>query len=98
MIARSTNRNFRLPITTLVVTAPASLGGLTLTLTLHWPLWAVGVAAVLPWLPLFTFDIVVTYSAVPVASSVLHARRYPDWSLPRTRLPDGPAAHHGPDW
>jgi hypothetical protein len=43
--------------TTLGLTLLVSLGGLSFALLQGWPLWAVGIATVLPWLPLFTMDV-----------------------------------------
>jgi hypothetical protein len=43
--------------TTLGITVVVSLGGLSFSLLQGWPLWAVGVASVLPWLPMFTADV-----------------------------------------
>jgi hypothetical protein len=43
--------------TTLGLTLVVSLGGLSFALLQGWPLWAVGVATVLPWLPMFTMDV-----------------------------------------
>jgi hypothetical protein len=43
--------------TTVGLTLLVSLGGLSFALLQGWPLWAVGVATVLPWLPLFAVDI-----------------------------------------
>ncbi len=39
------------------LTRVVSLGGLSFALLQGWPLWAAGVATVLPWLPRFTMDI-----------------------------------------
>jgi hypothetical protein len=38
-----------------------SLGGLAFAQLQGWPLWAAGLAAVLPWLPLFAADVARTY-------------------------------------
>jgi hypothetical protein len=43
--------------TTLGVTLLVSLGGLSFALLQGWPLWAVGIATVLPWLAMFTVDV-----------------------------------------
>jgi hypothetical protein len=43
--------------TTLGLALVVSLGGLSFSLLQGWPLWAVGVATVLPWLPAFTVDV-----------------------------------------
>ena len=39
------------------LTLLVSLGGLSFALLQGWPLWAVGIATVLPWLPMFTADV-----------------------------------------
>ena len=41
--------------------ALASIGGLVFTLVQGWPLWAVGMAVVLPWLPVFLRDLAWIY-------------------------------------
>jgi hypothetical protein len=43
--------------TSLGITLLVSFGGLSFSLLLGWPLWAVGTATVLPWLPVFTVDV-----------------------------------------
>ena len=43
--------------TTLGLTLLVSLGGLSFALLRGWPLWAVGIATVLPWLAMFTVDV-----------------------------------------
>ena len=43
--------------TTLGLTLLVSLGGLSFALLQGWPLWAVGITMVLPWLPMFTVDV-----------------------------------------
>src|ERR1051326_5527628 len=42
---------------TLGLTLVVSIGGLSFALLLGWPLWAIGLATVLPWLPVFTLDV-----------------------------------------
>jgi len=42
---------------TVGLTILISLGGLSFALLQGWPLWAVGVATVAPWLPIFTIDV-----------------------------------------
>ena len=42
--------------TTLTFTVFGSLGGLSFGLLQGWPLWAVGLATLVPWLPAFTLD------------------------------------------
>ena len=41
---------------TLGVTILVSLGGMSFALLQGWPLWLVGAATVIPWLPIFTID------------------------------------------
>ena len=41
---------------TLDLTILVSLGGLSFSQPLRWPLWLVGAATVIPWLPIFTID------------------------------------------
>ena len=43
--------------TTLGLTLVVSLGGLSFSLLQGWPLWAVGAATVLAWLPMFAMDV-----------------------------------------
>src|SRR6059036_3969137 len=42
---------------TIGLTILVSLGSLSFALLQGWPLWAVGVATVIPWLPIFTIDV-----------------------------------------
>lgn len=44
-----------------VLTALASYAGLGLGILQNWPLWAIGLATLLPWVPLFTSEVVWTY-------------------------------------
>jgi hypothetical protein len=43
--------------TTVGLTLVVSLGGMSFAFLQGWPLWAAGVATVLPWLPMFTVDV-----------------------------------------
>ena len=42
---------------TLGLTVVVSFGGLSFGLLLDWPLWAIGLATVIPCLPVFTMDV-----------------------------------------
>lgn len=46
---------------TLAVTLFGSVGGVSFGLLQGWPLWALGVASLVPWLPAFTLDIARIY-------------------------------------
>ncbi len=46
-------------------TALASCGGLSLGILQNWPVWGVGLATALPWIPLFTSEVVWTYRHYP---------------------------------
>lgn len=46
---------------TWVLSTVASFGGLSFALLQGWPLWAVGLATVIPWFPVFAFDVARTY-------------------------------------
>lgn len=48
---------------TLGLTVVVSLGGLSFGLLLGWPLWAIGLATVVPWLPVFTMDVARVFRA-----------------------------------
>ena len=49
------------PAHIVVLTALASYGGQLLAVLQGWPLWAIAVASLLPWFPLFAFEMVWTY-------------------------------------
>jgi hypothetical protein len=49
------------PARILAVTAATALGGAVLGVVQGWPVWAIGLAAVLPWLPLLTMEVAWTY-------------------------------------
>lgn len=45
----------------IAVTALASCAGLGVGILQNWPLWAIGLATLVPWIPLFTSEVVWTY-------------------------------------
>ncbi len=49
------------PSSVVVLTAVASYGGVILGLLQAWPLWGIALATLLPWIPLFTAEMVWTY-------------------------------------
>jgi hypothetical protein len=45
------------------ISALASLGGLSFGLLQGWPIWGVGLATVIPWVPMFLLDVARIYYA-----------------------------------